>query len=308
MTLGAIPPYAATGGSGVEGLVQQRLADEVTDAPPTTATEPRRAGRRRGRGEHRGRGRRREPEPPGDLLNAVFRTPRSLDTSYSAYLRYRDSGGRERDLCRALIGALPVIREVCRTPDRALVGAAAWAIVRALQMRRFVTGGPREYWAYLRQTARGAVAHQRETDDRFRLVDRVSPGVCSDAMLVTGRVLGVRDVERKLVIEKIPVLVARAVVSRLPFDGEERAAALYILRHLLEGRDIVVRGLKVLFDLPCERLRILVDYVTAACRMALRRIRLELEAAGGNDLGWRGSLSMTAWLYGEDDDASPAGR
>jgi len=183
-----------------------------------------------------------------------------------------------------------------------LVGAAAFAIFRALQRRRFRAGGPAQYWSYLRQTARGALAHQRGADDRFRLVDRVSPHDCFEGMGVTGRLVNIVDVERKLVVEKIPILVAEEVVGRLPFDGEERAASLYILRSRLERRDVVVRGLRVLFDVPCERLRQIVDYVTVAARMALARIRAELEAAAPNDLGWRGSISMTAWLYGEDDD------
>lgn len=236
-----------------------------------------------------------------DLLDAVFATPRAVDRSYDAYVRYRDRGCRRRDLDPAFVSALPVIREVCHSRDRALVGAAAWAIFRALRGRRFATGGPQEYWSYLRQTARGAVSHQREADDRFRLVDSVSPEVCFDGMRVTGRVVSIADVERKLVIEKIPLLVAETVVRRLRFEGEERAACLYILRSLLEGCDVVVRGLRVLFEVSCERLRQLVDYVTVAARLALSGIRQELEAAGGDSLGWRGSITMTAWLYGDDD-------
>lgn len=241
-------------------------------------------------------------QPQSELLAAVFESPRDIEGAYTGYVRYRDRGCHRRDLTRAFDASLPVIREVCRSRDRVLVGAAAWAIFRALRSRRFKKGGKRAYWAYLRQTARGALAHQRESDDRFQLVDWISPQDCFDGMGITGRLVNFSDVERKLVIEKIPILVAEQVVRRLRFEGEERNASLYILRSLLEGRDVVVRGLRVLFDLPCERLRQIVDHVTVAARIALSRIRRELEAAGGESLGWRGAISMTAWLYGEDDD------
>lgn len=244
---------------------------------------------------------------PGDLLDAVFASRRDAGASFDAYLRYRDGGCRSRDLDVAFARALPVIREVCTSRDRVLVGAAAWAIYRALRARRFKTGGAHAYWAYVRQTARGAMAHQRAADDRFRLVDRVPPEVCTDVMGLSGRLVGIREVERKMVVEKIPILVADEVVRRLPFEGEELKASLFFLESLIDGRDVAVRGLSDLFDVPRERLRELLDYVAVAARMALWRLRVELRAAAGNDLGWQGALSMRAWLYGEDDEDGARG-
>lgn len=143
---------------------------------------------------------------PGDLLDAVFGGRREPTTSYEAYVRYRDQGGRARDLDLAFARALPVIREVCGSRDRSHIGAAAWAIWRALREKRFTGGGRTAYWAYLRLTARGAMAHQRAADHRFRLVDRVAPEVCTDGMRVTGRLPGLREIEQKMVVEKIPVV------------------------------------------------------------------------------------------------------
>ena len=240
----------------------------------------------------------------GDLLDAVFASRRDAGASFEVYLRYRDHGCRSRDLESAFARALPVIREVCTSRDRVLIGAAAWAIWRALQERRFTNGEARAYWAYLRQTARGAIAHQRAADDRFRLVDRVPPDVCVDGMGLSGRLVGIREVERKMVIEKIPILVAEQVVARLPFEGEELHACLFFLECLLDGRDVAVRGLNDLFDVSRERLRELLDYVAVKARMAMCGIRAELRAAAANDLGWQGALSMRAWLYGEDEDGA----
>lgn len=242
------------------------------------------------------------PDLPADLLDAVFGGRREPTTSYEAYLRYRDQGGRARDLDLAFARALPVIREVCGSRDRSQISAAAWAIWRALRERRFTNGGRPAYWAFLRLTARGAMAHQRAADERFRLVDRVAPEVCVDGMRVTGRLPGLREIEQKMVVEKIPVLVAERVVSHLPFAGEELAACLFFLEALLDGRDVAAPGLSDLFDVPRERLRQLLDHVAVKARMAMWRIRAELRAAAGNDLGWQGALSMRAWLYGEDED------
>lgn len=239
---------------------------------------------------------------PADLLDAVFEAKREPTTSYEAYLRYRDQGGRARDLDLAFARALPVIREVCGSRDRSQIGAAAWAIWRALRERRFTNGEPGSYWAYLRKTARGAIAHQRAADQRFRLVDRVAPEVCTDGMRVTGRLPGLREVEQKMVIEKIPILVAEQVVRRLPFEGEELDASLFFLETLLDGRDVDVRGLVDAFDVGRERLREILGYVAVAARMAMWRIRAELRAAAGGDLGWQGALHVRAWLYGEDGD------
>lgn len=237
----------------------------------------------------------------GDLLDAVYGARRDSAASFEAFRRYRDAGTRPGDLEVAFARALPVIREVSLSRDRSHISAAAWAIWRVLQEGRFKEGGPRSYWAYLRRTARGAMAHQRAADDRFRLVDRVSPDVCWDGMRVTGRLPGIREIERKMVVEKIPVLVAEQVVARLPFAGREREASLFFLQSVLEGRDVAARGLSDAFDLPGKRLRELLDYVTVAARMAMRRIRAELRAAAGGDLGWQGALTTTAWLYGEDE-------
>ena len=99
----------------------------------------------------------------GDLLDAVFASRRDAGASFDAYVRYRDGGCRSRDLEAAFAHALPVIREVCTSRDRGLIGAAAWAIWRALRQRRFSNGGRAAYWAYLRLTSRGAMAHQRAT-------------------------------------------------------------------------------------------------------------------------------------------------
>lgn len=239
-----------------------------------------------------------------DLLDAVFEAKRDPRTSYEAYLRYRDQGCRARDLNLAFARALPVIREVCSSRDRSHIGVAAWAIWRALQERRFATGGRPAYWSYLRRTARGAIAHQRAADHRFKSVDRVAPEVCVDGMRLSGRLPGIRDVERKMVVEKIPIVVADEVVRRLPYEGEELAACLFFLEALLDGRDIAAAGLSELFDLPRTRLRHLLDHVAVKARMAMWRLRAEIRAAAGNDLGWQGALSMRAWLYGEDEDGA----
>jgi len=237
-----------------------------------------------------------------DLLEAVFGGRRRPNASYEAYLRYRDQGCRARDLDLAFARALPVIREVCSSRDRSHVGAAAWAIWRALRERRFASGGKPAYWAYLRRTARGAIAHQRAADHRFKLVDRVEPEVCVDGMGLSGRIPGIREVERRMVVEKIPIVVADDVVSRLPYEGEELAACLFFLEALLDGRDVAPAGISDLFDLPRTRLRHLLDHVAVKARMAMWRLRAEIRAAAGNDLGWQGALSMRAWLYGEPED------
>jgi len=195
-----------------------------------------------------------------------------------------------------------VIREVCTSRDRVLIGAGAWALWRALTERRFTNGEARAYWAYLRQTARGAMAHQRAVDHRFKLVDRVAPEVCVDGMGLSGRLPGIRDVERKIVVEKIPIVIIDEVVRRLPYEGEELAACLFFLEALLDGRDVAATGLSDLFDLPRARLRHLLDHVAVKARMAMWRLRAEIRAAAGNDLGWQGALSMRAWLYGEHED------
>ena len=252
----------------------------------------------------RGTGRRggRAANLPMDLLDAVFGGRRQPNASYEAYLRYRDHGCRARDLDLAFARALPVIREVCSSRDRSHIGAAAWAIWRALRERRFTHGGRPAYWAFLRLTARGAMAHQRAADHRFKLVDQVEPEVCVDGMRLSGRLPGIRDVEQKMVIEKIPIVVADEVVRRLPYEGEELAASLFFLEALLDGRDVAATGLSDLFDLPRTRLRHLLDDVAVKARMAMWRLRAELRAAAGNDLGWQGALSMRAWLYGEPED------
>lgn len=262
------------------------------------------AGRARAGGTTGRRPRRKGQRLQGDLLDAVFASRRDAGASFDAYVRYRDGGCRSRDLEAAFAHALPVIREVCTSRDRGLIGAAAWAIWRALRQRRFSNGGRAAYWAYLRLTARGAMAHQRAADNRFRLVDRVAPEVCVDGMGLSGRLPGIREVERKMVVEKIPILVAEQVARRLPFEGEELAACLFFLEALLDGRDVAAPGLCDLFDVPRERLRQLLDYVAVKARMAMWRIKSELRAAAGNDLGWQGALSMRAWLYGEDDDGA----
>jgi hypothetical protein len=239
---------------------------------------------------------------PVDLLEAVFGARRDPKTSYEAYLRYRDRGCRARDLDLAFACALPVIREVCSSRDRSHIGAAAWALWRALRERRFAAGGRPAYWAYLRLTARGAMAHQRAADHRFTLIDRVAPEVCVDGMGLSGRLPGIRDVERKMVVEKIPFVIIDEVVGRLPYEGEELAACLFFLEALLDGRDVAATGLSDLFDVPRTRLRPLLDHVAVMARMAMWRLRVELRAAAGNDLGWQGALSMRAWLYGEPED------
>lgn len=287
-----VPPASISGGraagAGASGLKQAGVSAGRVRAGGTT-------GRRRRPKEHR---------LQGDLLDAVFASRRDAGASLDAYLHYRDGGRRSRDLDVAFGRALPVIREVCASRDRVLIGTAAWAIWRALQEERFKTGGARAYWAYLRQTARGAIAHQRAADERFRLVDRVAPDVCVDGMRVTGRLPGLREVEQKMVVEKIPILVAEKVVRRLPFEGEEFKASLFFLETLLDGRDADVRGLVDAFDVRRERLREILDYVTVAARMAMWGIKSELRAAAGNDLGWQGALAMRAWLYGEDEDGA----
>ena len=95
----------------------------------------------------------------GELLDAVFASRRDAGMAYDAYVRFRDGGGRSRDLDVAFARALPVVREVCTSRDRVLIGAAAWAVWRALCQRRFTAGKAPSYWAYLRKTARGAIAH-----------------------------------------------------------------------------------------------------------------------------------------------------
>jgi len=244
----------------------------------------------------------RRSETSDDLLKAVFDSPRAWERSYAAYASYRDHGGRTRDLNEAFLAALLVIRDVCRSRDRALVGAAAWAMFRALQDRRFTTGDVSRFRTFLRQIARGAVAHEREAAGRFLLVDQVAPEICWDGMGVTGHLHDVNDVERKLVVEKIPILVVRDVVKRLRFADEDREACLYVLQQLVAGHDVLPRGLTPLFELPEYRLRFLVDYVSVRCRIALRKIRDELRAAAGENLGWMGAISITAWLYGGSDD------
>lgn len=240
----------------------------------------------------------------GELLDAVFAPPRDAGMAYDAYVRFRDGGSRSRDLDIAFARALPVIREVCTSRDRVLIGAAAWAVWRALRERRFTAGKAPSYWAYLRKTARGAIAHQRAADQRFRLVDRVAPDVCTDGMRATGRLPGLREIEQRMVVEKIPVLVTERVVRRLPFDGEELEASLFFLETLLDGRDVEVRGLVDAFDVRRERLREILDYVVVEARMAMSRIRIEIRAAAGGDVGWQGALSMSAWLYGEDEEGA----
>ena len=241
---------------------------------------------------------------PVDLLDAVFEARREPGASFEAYLRYRDHGFRVRDLDLAFTRALPVIREVCHSRDRSHIGAAAWAIWCALRQRRFNHGESPAYWAYLRLTARGAMAHQRAADHRFKLVDRVDPEVCVDGMGLSGRLPGIRDVERKMVVERIPIVVAKRVVARLPFSGEELEASLFFLEALIDGRDVAARGLRELFDIPRERLRELLDYVAVQVRMAMWNLRVELRAAGGSDLGWQGALSVRAWLWGEEEEGA----
>lgn len=236
-----------------------------------------------------------------DLLDAVFASRRDRGASFDAYVRYRDAGCRARDLGVAFALALPVIREVCTVRDRGLVGSAASAIWRALRERRFVEGGVRAYWAYLRRTARGTIVNQRAADDRFRLVDRIPPGVCADE-IGTGRLIEVADVEQKLVLDKIPLLIIDQVVPRVRFKGEEREACLYILLAILERRELSARGLGDQFDLPVERFQFLVDYVVVRVRLALSRIKGELKAAMANEPRWRGSQSVNSWLYGEDEE------
>lgn len=297
MAFGAPVVQSERGGSRASSLggwnTEQRGAQpERPTAEAERSSTRRRLGRRRKEGAHL----------PADLIDAVFHARRDPRTSYEAYLRFRDQGCRVRDLDLAFAGALPVMREVCLSRDRSHIGAGAWAIWRALRERRFTKGETPAYWAYLRLTARGAIAHQRAADHRFKLVDRVAPEVCVDGMGLSGRLPGIRDVERKMVIEKIPILVADEVTRRLPYDGEELAACLFFLEALLDGRDIAVSGLADLFDVPRARLRHLLDHVAVKARMAMSRLRGELRAAAGNDLGWQGALSMRAWLYGEAED------
>ena len=121
-------------------------------------------------------------------------------------------------------------------------------------------------------------------------------------MRVTGRLPGLREVEQKMVVEKIPLLVAEQVVRRLPFVGKELEASLFFLECLLDGRDVAVRGLTDAFDVPRDRLREILDHVAVVARMALWRISTEIRAAAGGDVGWQGNLSMRAWLYAEDGD------
>ena len=295
-------PEDATG-QELSGYAARRAADRRATSPETLA--PRRW---IGGDEKLARAAASEPaaggrgHTPGDLLDAAFAGGRAPDDSYGAYLRYRDGGHHARDLDHAVLAALPLIGGVCRTRDRALVGAAACAIFRAIKEGRFTEGGASRYQTYLRHTARGAVAHEREAEQRFRQVDHVGPEVCWDGMSVTGHVLSIDDVERALVIEKIPVLIAQDVVDRLRFGGEERRTCLYILQQLVTGRDVPPRGLADLFDLPQYRLRFLVDYVSIRCRIAFRRIRGDLRIVAADGLGWMGNISMTAWLYGESDD------
>lgn len=297
MAIGAPVVQSERGRSRASSLggwnIEQRGAQpERPTAEAERSSTRRRLGRRRKEGAHL----------PADLIDAVFDARRDPRTSYEAYLRYRDQGCRARDLDLAFAGALPVIREVCRSRDRSHIGAAAWAIWQALRERRFTKGESPAYWGYLRLTARGAMAHQRAADHRFKLVDRVEADVCVDGMGLSGRLPGIGDVERKIVVEKIPIVVADEVVRRLPYEGEELAVCLFFLEALLDGRDVAASGLADLFDVPRTRLRHLLDHVAVKARLATWRLRAELKAAAGNDLGWQGALTMRAWLYGEREE------
>lgn len=236
-----------------------------------------------------------------DLLSAAFSQQRDVETSYKAYRRFWRFG-RDEDLETAFRLAIPVVRDVCFERDRSLVAAAAWDVFRALRRRGFKRGGPGLYWIYLRHIAFGAVANGLRQRTEFLYETRIDqlPSY-SDTY---GRLIDYADVDQKLIIEKLPVLVAERVTARLRFDGEDRAACLYVLRCLIEGFTPPVRGIAKFFALSQQRLRFLVDYVTTRVRAALRAVRAELVAAGGTTVGWLGNISVHRWLYGENDDAT----
>lgn len=238
-----------------------------------------------------------------DLLAAVFHQARDVQASYTAYRRYWRKGGDDY-LEAAFRDALPVVRDVCRSRDPEFVSVAAWAVFRALRRRGFKRGTPGHYWIYLRHIALGAIVHETEyRRPKVIYADRVR-GVQPDYEVGFTRVVSYDDIDRKMIVEKIPVLVAQRVVDRLRFEGEDREACLFILRCLIEGYTPPPRGLKQSFDLTATRLKFLLDYVTTRVRVALRAIRAELRAAGGSSIGWLGNITVHTWLYGEDDDVA----
>lgn len=237
----------------------------------------------------------------GDLLGAIFHQPRDVAASYTAYRRWWRRGG-EQNLEAAFRGALTVVRDVCRSRDPEFASHAAWAVFKALRNRGFKRGTPGHYWIYLRHTALCAIIGLTETRRPKVIYAQRIRGMLPLYEAGYSRMVDYDDIDRKMIVEKLPVLVAQRVVDRLRFEGEDREACLFILRCLLEGYTPPPRGLKQSFDLTAQRLRFLLDYVTTRVRAALRALRAELRAAGGTSVGYLGNITVHTWLYGDDDE------
>lgn len=235
----------------------------------------------------------------GDLVEVVHEQVLDVDGSFNAYCRFRRRGGAA-NLETAFSHALPVVRMVCRSPNRELIAASAWGLFDALRRRRFKDGSPEQYAAFLRHVALGSFLSEYINIARFQVVSEIPPDAFDFWARMSGRLVGYDDVDRKMIIEKIPVIVAEHVTSRLRFEGEERDACLFVLRSVLEGVDVNPRGLADLFAIKQTRLRFLVDYVVVRVRLALQAIRRELRAATVSAAPSLERVSVTTWLYGEE--------
>lgn len=248
---------------------------------------------------------------PSALVEAIYERERDVRSSYRAYRRYK-RGRTASDLEEAFRNALPVVRDICKgTQDRDLLSAAAWQVFHSLRCRYFKRGNTRRYWAYLRQVALGGLINAYRDIRRFNK-KLIAVDFASTQFIrydLGGHIVSHDEIEWKIIVEKLPVLVVEDVLDRMPYEGEERFAAMYILRSLVAGHDVVPQGLAVLFDVSKSRLRDMIDYVIVAIRMSLTRLRRELAAADTSGPYWKsGVLSVHEWLYSEmDPDVVPPG-
>ena len=221
------------------------------------------------------------------------------DRAFFAYRRYCKYGGGVR-LRRAYEQLLPSIKRYGYN-DPQLVQAVADAVFLRVRRRRFPTNAASSFFSYMRKTAFTAVTQERLRERRETAnTVPIDPEVLDKDYAPAGSMDTLEAVERKIMIERVPVAVAEHVAKRIRFAGVERQACVHILSRLICGEDVPIRGLAVLFELDTKRLRFLYDYVVVRMRLALYALRAEVRAAcpirSSNQSGWLGMMSYSRWL------------